>query len=282
MTKAAAAVGPVRRHAALMRGAGSGQRGYAVKAAPSGSAARPRAPPARKHARTSASAGASRKRRGDGAAAVPAAKKPKAATAPPPADDEGSEVSDEVPVQKHDKFFGGGYWWKDGTFMSTKAVKEARKLGATTWDEVKAKAGTIAAALMPAASRAGTAKAAAAATAGATKAASLPRLHRRPGRSKPSLIRPTKAQRKVAKSATSGARCSGKCRLARPRPTEKNKDGRGACGNVGCTNNGAVYGCKPCGIRLCSMECINAHMFDGRDMKKGMKHVEFHEWYTGE
>jgi len=27
-------------------------------------------------------------------------------------------------------------------------------------------------------------------------------------------------------------RCSGSCRLARPCPTEKNKDGRGACGNV--------------------------------------------------
>lgn len=82
--------------------------------------------------------------------------------------------------------------------------------------------------------------------------------------------------------ASIGVRCSGKCRLARPAPTEKNKDGRGKCGNLGCSNHGAVYGCKPCGIRLCSMECINAHVFEGATIKQGLKPVQFHDWYTGE
>ena len=77
-------------------------------------------------------------------------------------------------------------------------------------------------------------------------------------------------------------RCAGKCRLAWPCPTDNNKSGRGACGNAGCTNHGAVYGCRPCGIRLCSFECINAHMFEGRAIKPGLRPVEFHDWYQGE
>ena len=86
----------------------------------------------------------------------------------------------------------------------------------------------------------------------------------------------------ASKAAASGPRCTGKCRLAWPCPTDSNKSGRGACGNAGCTNHGAVYGCRPCGIRLCSFECINAHMFEGRAIKPGLRPVEFHDWYHGE
>ena len=42
------------------------------------------------------------------------------------------------------------------------------------------------------------------------------------------------------------------------------------------------YGCKTCGIRLCSMECINAHLFEGRAIKSRLRPVQFHDWYTGE
>ena len=107
-------------------------------------------------------------------------------------------------------------------------------------------------------------------------------------KAKPAWVKATKQPArakpagKAAAASSSCPRCSGKCRLARPCPTDTNKDGRGTCGNLGCPNNGALYGCKPCGIRLCSMECINAHMFEGRATKPRINPVEFHDWYTGE
>ena len=132
-------------------------------------------------------------------------------------------------------------------------------------------------------------KAAKAAVKAKKAAAAAAKQAAKPASTKPAAAKPAAATRKQPADATptpatssSGTRCSGECRLARPCPTEKNQDGRGACGNLGCADTGAVYGCRTCGIRLCSMECINAHMFEGRAIKPRLGLVKFHDWYTGE
>ena len=196
----------------------------------------------------------------------------------PPAEEEESGESGEEPVYKHDKYFGGGYWYRNGTFVSTKAVKKAARAGAaagtaatTACAATKVKVGATIAA------KAGRSKAGAS-NSSATKAGTA-----HGGTAGSGARAAGKAAGKAAsKAAMSGPRCSGKCRLARPCPTAQNRDGRGACGNDGCDNHGALYGCKPCGIRLCSMECINAHMFEGRSMKVRLQQVAFHDWYQGE
>ena len=230
-------------------------------------------------ATASSRANGSRKR-AHGATAAPATKKSKAKESELPADDDNSETCEKEPVYKHDKFFGGGYWYNNGTFVSTKAAKAAAKAGARAstneWDATKAlcafvaaKTGTSRAGASKAVPKAGTAAQAALGSTvrGGTHAAG-------------------KASSKASSNkTTSGARCSGKCRLARPCPTEKNKTGRGACGNAGCADHGAIYGCKTCGIRLCSFECINAHLFEGRAIKAGLSRLkadEYHPWYQGE
>tara|TARA_B110000027_G_scaffold55553_1_gene60239 strand:+ start:569 stop:1411 length:843 start_codon:yes stop_codon:yes gene_type:complete len=42
---------------------------------------------------------------------------------------DGSDDDEEVPVYKNDRYFGAGYWYEDGRFISTKAFKAAVKAG---------------------------------------------------------------------------------------------------------------------------------------------------------
>ena len=136
----------------------------------------------------------------------------------------------------------------------------------------------VQAAAKPAAAKPTAAKPAAAKPAAAKPAAAKPAAATR--KPQPAAAKPAAARGPATSS--NGTRCSSECQLARPRPTETNQDGRGAIGNLGCADTGAVYGCRTCGIRLCSMECINAHMFEGRAIKSRLGPVEFHDWYTGE
>ena len=270
----------------VARSAGSVLVGQAAPHAPSASFSssstsmkRSRATRGAPAAASSATSASTSRKRGGSATAAPAAKKGPVRT--PVAGDEDSGESDEGPVYKKDKYFGGGWWYPDGTFVSTKAAKAALKAGARAstneWDAAKVKTGAVIAA------RTGTTRARASkagAKAGTAAQASRGSTARRGARAA------GKASSKVSgNETTSNARCSGTCRLARPCPTAKNKTGRGACGNAGCANHGAIYGCKSCGIRLCSFECINAHLFEGRAIKAGLSRLkadEFHPWYQGE
>ena len=189
--------------------------------------------------------------------------------------------------------------FKDGTFVSAKIAKTLAK-GSTEYDwrlsgyEVSSEQRAALVKLLSSkidAAKAGTSKRRAAAVgaataqettkkAGASKAGAV-KVGVQAAMARVATATATEATA-TATEATSTSRCSGACRLARPCPTETNKDGRGACGNLGCEDNGAVYGCKTCGIRLCSMECINAHMFEGRAKKPRLGPVQFHDWYAGE
>ena len=41
---------------------------------------------------------------------------------------------------------------------------------------------------------------------------------------------------------------------------------RKVCNVKGCGKGGARFGCKTCGIHLCSPECYNAHAFDNAEL----------------
>ena len=277
---AARAVGPVHCAMPVSRGARHDPVSRPMHSASAGS---DRAHTASSSAAASAGAGVSRnKRQAADAAPAPAAKKVKARPTPQPADDEIVLIDTTVlaaarelaarygvfgaePVYEYSRSNGAGFSFPSSSrnqFINMKAVKALVKAKKAA----DAKAANVFAAATK--SKASKKKAAAASTAARAEAAA-PRAR----------VAPRKAPTPSNSAATtsSDARCSGRCRLARPRPTETNKDGRGACGNVGCADNGAVYGCKPCGIRLCSMECINAHMFEGRGIKPRMGKVEFHD-----
>ena len=204
-------------------------------------------------------------------------------------EDDEDENEDDVPVYKNTSGLGSGYMFKDGTFVSAKIAKDVAK-GSTVHDRHLSGAGVSPeqrAALLRllsskvSAAKAGTSKGvrAAAPAAAKTKAAG-----KQAAKSKPAATRqPASSVVQPSPSKMSANDVADETlRLARG-GGEQHRAGevvnRAACCIKACGNANARFGCRLCGIHLCSPECWSAHAYDNAELR-GTRCAKFRDVST--